>query len=106
MKAAVCRDLDRLMEPIRKEFEQADNKKLVAEAYPVEKKKKGPPAGKAAGAATSSAAGKVDNSDIMSPNRLDIRVGKITKVDKVSGVLLVIGHVNIGIIFSFTGNSQ
>lgn len=68
------------MDPIRKEFEKPELKKLVEEAYPVEKKKKGPPAPKG-GAGTSG--GGVDNSDIMSPNRLDIRVGRITKVDKV-----------------------
>ncbi|KAF6034101.1 YARS [Bugula neritina] len=71
LKAAVIRDLNELMEPIRVEFESADNKKLVAEAYPVEKKKKGPPAPK-------NSASELP----LSPNRLDIRVGKIVSVEK------------------------
>ncbi|XP_067950678.1 tyrosine--tRNA ligase, cytoplasmic-like [Watersipora subatra] len=74
LKMAVCRDLDKLLQPIRDEFESTENKKLVAEAYPVEKKKKGPPAAKGAAAG--------DKNDAMTPNRLDIRIGRITNVEK------------------------
>lgn len=72
LKAAVVRDLDILLNPIRKEFESPENKNLIAEAYPVEKKKKGPPS-----------AAKGDSSDALTPNRLDLRVGCITDVKKV-----------------------
>ena len=78
LKAAVVRDLDKLLQPIRTEFESAENKKLTAEAYPVEKKKKGPPAAKGAGG----------SSDLMSPNRLDLRIGRITSVEKVREQLI------------------
>ena len=86
------RDLDKLLQPIRTEFESAENKKLTAEAYPVEKKKKGPPAAKGAGG----------SSDLMSPNRLDLRIGRITSVEKVRTQLLCLVIVeNTTSLFSY-----
>lgn len=71
LKASVERYLNELLEPIRKEFESAENKKLVAQAYPVEKKKKpGQQGGEAGG------------SDELVPSLLDLRVGKILDVKK------------------------
>jgi len=67
LKSSVEGYLFELMEPIRKEFESPELKKLSADAYPVEKKKKGPPA---------PAAG----TDEVVPSRLDLRVGKITEI--------------------------
>ncbi|XP_022290160.2 tyrosine--tRNA ligase, cytoplasmic-like [Crassostrea virginica] len=71
LKAAVEGYLNELLEPIRKEFESAENKKLVAQAYPVEKKKKpGQQGGGSKGA------------DDLVPSLLDLRVGKILEVKK------------------------
>ncbi|XP_061192418.1 tyrosine--tRNA ligase, cytoplasmic-like [Saccostrea echinata] len=70
LKVAVEGYLNELLEPIRKEFESAENKKLVAQAYPVEKKKK---------AGTQPAAGGAGE---LSPSLLDLRVGKILEVKK------------------------
>jgi len=69
LKEAVGSYLFELMEPMRQEMDQEAMKKLTASAYPVEKKKKGPPAPKA-------------GSDDVVPSRLDLRVGKITKVEQ------------------------
>lgn len=56
------------MEPIRQDFQSPEMKALVERAYPVEKKVKGPP-GQA-------------SAEPLSPNRLDIRIGKITAVQR------------------------
>lgn len=69
------------MDPIRKEFESAELKELIAKAYPTEKKK---PAPKKPTTAT------VDNGDLMSPNRLNIRVGKIVDIKKVCDETLLV----------------
>jgi len=65
------------MEPIRKEFETKENKELLARAYPIEKLKKTP------GGASKAAP------EVMSPNRLDIRVGKIISIEKVSIINII-----------------
>ncbi|XP_061167350.1 tyrosine--tRNA ligase, cytoplasmic-like [Saccostrea echinata] len=70
LKVAVEGYLNELLEPIRKEFESAENKKLVAQAYPVEKKKK---------PGTQPAAGGTGE---LAPSLLDLRVGKILEVKK------------------------
>ena len=69
LKASVEIYLNQLLEPIRKEFDTPELKKLTSQAYPVEKKKK---PGQAGG----------QEEDAIVPSRLDLRVGKITKVDK------------------------
>nr|XP_022290160.1 tyrosine--tRNA ligase, cytoplasmic-like [Crassostrea virginica]XP_022290161.1 tyrosine--tRNA ligase, cytoplasmic-like [Crassostrea virginica] len=71
LKAAVEGYLNELLEPIRKEFESAENKKLVAQAYPVEKKKKPGQQG-----------GGSKGTDDLVPSLLDLRVGKILEVKK------------------------
>lgn len=40
LKSAVEKYLNQLLEPIRKEFESDENKKLINEAYPIEDPKK------------------------------------------------------------------
>ncbi|GFS01834.1 tyrosine--tRNA ligase [Elysia marginata] len=70
LKSSVEVYLNALLEPIRKEFEKPELKKLTSQAYPVEKKK----------GATSQAAGGGD--DELVPSRLDLRVGKITSIKK------------------------
>ncbi|XP_052243473.1 tyrosine--tRNA ligase, cytoplasmic-like [Dreissena polymorpha] len=72
LKAAVEAYLNCLLEPIRKEFDTPELKKLTAEAYPIEKKK----------GAGNAASAKEGNTEELSPSRLDLRVGKILKVDK------------------------
>lgn len=79
LKKAVVKQLDRLLDPIRKEFESPELKALLVEAYPEEKKKKK----KKAAPSQKKAASAADDGDLMSPNRLDIRVGRITDVRKV-----------------------
>lgn len=69
LKASVEIYLNQLLEPIRKEFDTPELKKLTSQAYPVEKKKK---PGQAGG----------QEEDAIVPSRLDLRVGRITKVDK------------------------
>lgn len=71
LKAGVEVYLNKLLDPIRKEFESPELKKLTSQAYPVEKKKK-------PGAAT----GAGNAADEIVPSRLYLRVGKITKVEK------------------------
>ncbi|ESO92251.1 hypothetical protein LOTGIDRAFT_217054 [Lottia gigantea] len=63
LKASVEKALNKLLEPIRKEFESAELKKLTAEAYPPPEKK---------GASV----------EEIIPSRLDLRVGKIISVEK------------------------
>ena len=68
LKAAVERYLNRLLAPIRKKFEAPELQKLVAKAYPPPPKVR---------RASEKAAG-----EELSPQRLDIRVGKIVEVSK------------------------
>ncbi|KAL8595326.1 Tyrosine--tRNA ligase, cytoplasmic [Nucella lapillus] len=75
LKNAVEAYLNCLLTPIRAEFDTPDMKKLVAKAYPVEKKKPG-------GGAAGGAAGKGSGEDEANPGRLDLRVGRITSVKK------------------------
>lgn len=70
LKTAVAYYLNRLMEPVRKTFESEELRKLTAAAYPPPGKTKGPKGAAAGG------------EDELSPSKLDLRVGKITKVDK------------------------
>ncbi|XP_060079508.1 tyrosine--tRNA ligase, cytoplasmic-like [Ylistrum balloti] len=72
LKAAVEIYLNELLEPIRAEFSTDELKKLTGRAYPVEKKKKPGQKG-AAGTATE---------DTLTPDRLDLRVGKLLSVKK------------------------
>ncbi|CAG5134355.1 unnamed protein product [Candidula unifasciata] len=74
LKSAVERYLNELMDPIRKEFESPELKKLVSEAYPVQKKKSG------ATPKISNAVESADNGIV--PSRLDLRVGKILTVSQ------------------------
>ncbi|XP_063402651.1 tyrosine--tRNA ligase, cytoplasmic-like [Mytilus trossulus] len=69
LKVSVENYLNQLLDPIRKEFETPELKKLTSQAYPVEKKKK---PGQAGG----------QTEEALVPSRLDLRVGKITKVEK------------------------
>ncbi|CAC5414274.1 YARS [Mytilus coruscus] len=69
LKVAVENYLNQLLDPIRKEFDTPELKKLTSQAYPVEKKKK---PGQAGG----------QTEEAIVPSRLDLRVGKITKVEK------------------------
>ncbi|XP_037085830.1 tyrosine--tRNA ligase, cytoplasmic-like [Pollicipes pollicipes] len=64
LKATVERHLNRLMEPIRQEFESPELKKLVQRAYP-------PPGKKPAAAAEQDG-----------PHRLDMRVGRVVSVER------------------------
>ena len=66
LKAAVELRLNGLLEPIRKIFQSPELVKLVKDAYP-------PPA-------KVSKTALVD--DVVAPNRLDIRVGKIVEVER------------------------
>lgn len=68
LKSAVEKYLNRLLAPIRKKFEAPDLQKLVAKAYPPPPKVR---------RASEKAAG-----EELSPQRLDIRVGKIVEVSK------------------------
>ncbi|XP_038059807.1 tyrosine--tRNA ligase, cytoplasmic-like [Patiria miniata] len=72
LKAAVVRELNRLMEPIRKAFESPELKKLTSKAYPPPPKKKQQGAKQAQGATA--------NDDII-PSRLDLRVGKVLSAE-------------------------
>ncbi|XP_022912822.2 tyrosine--tRNA ligase, cytoplasmic [Onthophagus taurus] len=66
LKAAVETYINRLLEPIRKEFEKPELKKLIEKAYPVPGKQKVV----------------ANSSDDIIPSRLDIRVGKIVEVSR------------------------
>ncbi|KAJ8956846.1 hypothetical protein NQ318_014260 [Aromia moschata] len=68
LKAAVEVYINRLLEPIRKVFEQPELKKLSEQAYPSPNKSKG-------------AANPVATDEIV-PSRLDIRIGKIVEVSR------------------------
>ncbi|XP_023026097.2 tyrosyl-tRNA synthetase [Leptinotarsa decemlineata] len=68
LKVAVESYINRLLEPIRKEFEKPELKKLVQTAYPAQNKKKNPTS--------------TDTADEMVPSRLDIRIGRIVAVTK------------------------
>lgn len=70
LKAAVEKCLNALMEPVRQEFETPEMKKLVAKAYPPPPKIKNQKGG--ANAAE----------EVISPARLDFRIGKIISVEK------------------------
>lgn len=63
LKAAVETYINKLLEPIRKKFEEPTLKKLAENAYPSPSKQK-------------------STVDDISPHRLDIRVGKIVEVSK------------------------
>ena len=65
LKAGVESYLNRLLDPIRKKFENPELKKLSEKAYPPQNKK-----------------GKVITDLPISPSRLDIRVGKIIEIQK------------------------
>ncbi|XP_035207785.1 tyrosine--tRNA ligase, cytoplasmic-like [Stegodyphus dumicola] len=65
LKAAVESYLNRLLDPIRKKFENPELKKLSEQAYPPLSKK-----------------GKLVNDLPVSPARLDIRIGKILEIQK------------------------
>lgn len=71
LKAGVEVYLNALLDPIREEFNTPEMKKLTSSAYPVEKKKGGNP---------TATAGNPDAE--LSPARLDLRVGKIIKVER------------------------
>ena len=68
LKSSVEKYLNRLLAPIRKKFEAPELQKLVAKAYPPPSKVR---------RASEKAAG-----EDLSPQRLDIRVGKIVEVSK------------------------
>ncbi|XP_014676639.1 PREDICTED: tyrosine--tRNA ligase, cytoplasmic-like [Priapulus caudatus] len=63
LKTAVEAGLNALLEPVRRHFDTPEMKKLVAAAYP-------PPAKS------------VPAADVISPVRLDMRVGKIVEIEK------------------------
>ncbi|XP_054723406.1 tyrosine--tRNA ligase, cytoplasmic-like [Uloborus diversus] len=65
LKASVESYLNRLLDPIRKKFENPELKKLAERAYPPTNKK-----------------GKLVSEAPISPARLDIRVGKIIEIEK------------------------
>jgi len=69
LKAGVEVCINRLLEPIRKTFEEPKLKQLAEKAYPAPGKQKG---GSAA----------APGADDISPSRLDIRIGKIVEVSK------------------------
>ncbi|EDW73324.1 uncharacterized protein Dwil_GK17487 [Drosophila willistoni] len=71
LKASVEKYINRLLDPIRKDFEKPELQKLSLAAYP-------PPAKVKGGAAAAPAAGSAVDED--SPARLDIRVGKVLEV--------------------------
>ncbi|XP_061397971.1 tyrosine--tRNA ligase, cytoplasmic [Musca vetustissima] len=70
LKATVEKYINKLLEPIRKEFESPELQKLSAAAYPPPTKTKG-------GNAANAAAPEEDG-----PHRLDIRVGKVIEVQR------------------------
>ncbi|XP_077868575.1 tyrosine--tRNA ligase, cytoplasmic-like [Saccoglossus kowalevskii] len=70
LKLAVEGYLDKLLDPIRKKFESKELKKLVSQAYPSLPKAKGGKSGAAAA------------TEEITPARLDLRIGKITSVEK------------------------
>ncbi|XP_073840446.1 tyrosyl-tRNA synthetase [Musca autumnalis] len=70
LKATVEKYINKLLEPIRKEFESPELQKLSAAAYP-------PPAKVKGGNAANAAAPEEDG-----PHRLDIRVGKVVEVQR------------------------
>ncbi|XP_005190860.1 tyrosine--tRNA ligase, cytoplasmic [Musca domestica] len=70
LKATVEKYINKLLEPIRKEFESPELQKLSAAAYP-------PPAKTKGGNAANAAAPEEDG-----PHRLDIRVGKVIEVQR------------------------
>ncbi|XP_013381626.1 tyrosine--tRNA ligase, cytoplasmic-like [Lingula anatina] len=74
LKLAVEKYLNKLMDPIRKEFESPEMKALVSKAYPTGKNTPG----KKGAAAANGPSG----DDEVVPSRLDMRVGKILSVDK------------------------
>lgn len=71
LKSAAENYLNRLLQPIRKRFESAELKKLVASAYPPPPKVK---PGKGAAATA--------ESDEGCPSRLDLRVGRVVEVSR------------------------
>uniref|UniRef100_T1PIN7 Tyrosine--tRNA ligase n=1 Tax=Musca domestica TaxID=7370 RepID=T1PIN7_MUSDO len=70
LKSTVEKYINKLLEPIRKEFESPELQKLSAAAYP-------PPAKTKGGNAANAAAPEEDG-----PHRLDIRVGKVIEVQR------------------------
>lgn len=71
LKAAVEFYINRLLDPIRKIFENPELQKLVAEAYPAPVKPK-----------KNEKVNGNNQTDEILPNRLDIRIGKIIEVSK------------------------
>ncbi|KAK9693611.1 tRNA synthetases class I (W and Y) [Popillia japonica] len=67
LKAAVEIHINKLLEPIRKKFEEPKMKELIAKAYP---------------SPTKQNQAKTANADEISPSRLDIRIGKIIEVSR------------------------
>lgn len=91
LKVAVVRELNILLEPIRKTFSSPELKKLSNEAYPKAPKKK-TPGGKGAAAAAAAAA-----NEVIDPSRLDLRVGKIVSVKKHPDAdTLFLEEINVG----------
>ncbi|XP_033099188.1 tyrosine--tRNA ligase, cytoplasmic-like [Anneissia japonica] len=72
LKQAVGREINKLLEPIRQQFEKPEYKELAAKAYPVEPKTKAKKGGKS---------GASEASEQLTPARLNIRVGKIVSAE-------------------------
>ncbi|XP_071800848.1 tyrosine--tRNA ligase, cytoplasmic-like [Asterias amurensis] len=73
LKSAVVRELNRLMEPIRKTFQSSELKKLTSQAYPPPPKKKQ--------TGSKQQQGEGASSDEIIPSRLDFRVGKVLSAE-------------------------
>ncbi len=87
LKAAVEVYLNELLDPVRKEFDTPELKKLTREAYP-------PPKKVPAGGASAGASGAADE---LVPSRLDLRVGKILTVEQhPDGESLYVESVDVG----------
>ncbi|XP_039293348.1 tyrosine--tRNA ligase, cytoplasmic-like [Nilaparvata lugens] len=92
LKAATERYINDLLEPIRRTFEAPELKALAASAYP-------PPAGKKQqpAQAKQGGGGGTATNDAIDPSRLDVRVGKIVKVDKHPDAdALYVEHIDLG----------
>jgi len=72
LKASVEKYLNRLMDPVRKIFESDELKKLTERAYPAPVKAKAVKGGNKP----------APESDVLTPSRLDIRVGKVVEVTR------------------------
>ncbi|ELU10391.1 hypothetical protein CAPTEDRAFT_167956 [Capitella teleta] len=74
LKAAVEAALNKLLDPIRADFQSPEMKKLTAKAYPPPAKNKGAKGGNKGGA-------NAEAEEIV-PSRLDLRVGRIVSINK------------------------